>query len=147
MVRRHDDDTLEDPHVVDDRQRLREKIERDGELRVLERPDGARRTSSSAAPPSPKNRAGGEVVTVPPAHSDRRPMTTGGEDPEDPVARARRDKVKEVSFGCRVIPVLYPVVKPYAFPCLYAPMCPEANFTDIWRCLEIRKLSYCDVKT
>lgn len=36
------------------------------------------------------------LETVPPAPADRLPLTVGGED-KDPVARQRRDKVREVS--------------------------------------------------
>ena len=39
--------------------------------------------------------------TVPPEPSDKLPKTTGGEDP-DPIARQRRDVVKQVSY-CIVI--------------------------------------------
>lgn len=38
------------------------------------------------------------LETVPPAPADRLPLTVGGED-KDPVARQRRDKVREVSLN------------------------------------------------
>lgn len=37
------------------------------------------------------------LETVPPEPADKLPLIIGGED-KDPVARQRRDKVKEVSF-------------------------------------------------
>lgn len=37
------------------------------------------------------------LETVPPAPADRLPLIVGGED-KDPVARQRRDKVREVSL-------------------------------------------------
>lgn len=99
-VVRHDDDTLEDPHVVDDREKLRAKIEQDGELKVLERPDmGLIRKSSSTSSSSarPKLSQGDDdVFTVPPAPSDHYPLVTMGED-GNPTIRERRNKVKEVS--------------------------------------------------
>lgn len=92
---RHDDDTLEDPHVVDDREKLRAKIEQDGELKVLERPDlGQRKSTSSTA--RPKLVADDGVVTVPPAPSDHYPLVIHGED-GNPTIREKRNKVKEVS--------------------------------------------------
>ncbi|RZB38857.1 hypothetical protein BDFB_013443 [Asbolus verrucosus] len=104
---RHEDDVRADPHLLDDRQKLRAKIEQDGELKVLERP-GVRRSSSTARPDQPDENAAREdvgdipqeagVVTVPPAISDRYPVVSNGED-KDPAARERRSKVKEVSDG------------------------------------------------
>lgn len=109
-LRRHDDDSEIDPHVIDDREKLKAKIEQDGELKVLERPDMGlqQKTSSTASKPNNNlndQNVGAEVddeflqervVTVPPAHSDHYPLTTHGED-KDPVARERRNKVKQVS--------------------------------------------------
>lgn len=113
---RHDDDGF-DPHVIDDRAKLKAKIEQDDQLKVLERPDmGLNKKTSSTTPKGGKGRksnsidesvvrrdvdgnsviAAGSIVTVPPAYRDRYPRTTGGED-EDPDVRERRDKVKEVS--------------------------------------------------
>lgn len=111
---RHDDDTQFDPHVIGDRQKLREKIEQDGELKVLERPDIGpfQKTSSTASKSEIANQldenVGKEIdgaimqqessiVTVPPALSDRYPDVNKGED-TDPVARERRNKIKEVSY-------------------------------------------------
>lgn len=117
---RHDhDETQIDPHVIDDRQKLKEKIEQDGELKVLERPDIGpfQKTSSTASKSEVINQldenvgreidgiiGGGDgildpssIVTVPPALSDHYPDVNKGED-SDPTARERRNKVKEVSF-------------------------------------------------
>lgn len=94
-VVRHDDDTLEDPHVVDDREKLRAKIEQDGDLKVLERPDfGLKKSTSSTA--NPKISQEDEMFKIPPAPSDHYPLVTNGE-ASDPVSRERRNKVKEVS--------------------------------------------------
>lgn len=110
---RHDDDTQYDPHVIGDRQKLREKIEQDGELKVLERPDIGpfQRPSSTASKSEIINQldenVGREIesvliaqetsiITVPPAPSDHYPDVNKGED-RDPLARERRNKVKEVS--------------------------------------------------
>lgn len=112
-VIRHDDESADvDPHVLDDREKLKAKIDQDGELKVLERPDMGlqQKTSSTASKPNnnlPDPNAGRELVedilplesrilTVPPALSDHYPLVTHGED-SDSVARERRNKVKEVS--------------------------------------------------
>lgn len=110
---RHDDDSGDlDPHVLDDREKLKAKIDLDGELKVLERPDMGlqQKTSSTASKPNvnlPEPNAGGgdlvdegvpqesRIVTVPPALSDHYPLVTRGED-SDPVTKERRNKVKEV---------------------------------------------------
>lgn len=118
---RHDDHKLLDPHFLEDRDRLQAKIEEDQALKVLERPniDFPLKPSSSLAPkenglldlPIVDNvdNAIGEqidddildsypIVTVPPAPSNHYPDVNRGED-KDPVARERRDKVKEVSHS------------------------------------------------
>lgn len=108
---RHDDDSADvDPHIIDDREKLKAKIEQDGELKVLERPDMGlqQKTSSTASKPNhnlPEPNAAGDhvegvlqesrIVTVPPALSDHYPLISHGED-SDAVARERRNKVKEV---------------------------------------------------
>lgn len=109
---RHDDDTQIDPHVIGDRQKLKEKIEQDGELKVLERPDIGpfQKTSSTASKSDIINQldenVGREIdtgliaqdssiITVPPAISDHYPDVNRGED-RDPITRERRNKVKEV---------------------------------------------------
>ncbi|KAJ8921862.1 hypothetical protein NQ315_008494 [Exocentrus adspersus] len=105
---RHEKDFHADPHVIGDREKLKAKIEQDGELKVLERPDvglhDVRKASSTEKQPVFANQVdenvGAEdmeasgVVTVAPAPSDHYPLTVGGED-KDSVARERRDKVKE----------------------------------------------------
>lgn len=118
---RHDDEK-EDPHVIDDRNKLFAKIEQDAELKVLERPNmeiGIKKEpSSSTAAKEEKNMViveendsgarqtveGGPlglpqvapIVTVPPAIASHYPLVNGGED-KDPVAKERRNKIKEVS--------------------------------------------------
>lgn len=109
---RHDIDGQPDPHVIDDREKLKAKIEQDEQLKVLERPDmGLNKKTSSSTIRSivkPLDQAplrgpetnllikeGSDIITVPPAPSDHYPKTTGGED-EDPEARERRNKVKEM---------------------------------------------------
>lgn len=99
------------PHVSGDREKLRAKIEQDNELKVLERPDiglkpktsstakvevnqldeNVEREIESALGPRDEN-----IITVPPAFSDHYPVINNGED-RDPVARERRNKIKEVS--------------------------------------------------
>ncbi|KAJ8972501.1 hypothetical protein NQ317_004058 [Molorchus minor] len=102
---RHEGEFLVDPHVIGDREKLKAKIEQDGELKVLERPDmGFKRTSSTARQPNIVNQMdenvgaevfmGQDIATVPPAPSDHYPVMVGGEDSSS-VARERRDKVKE----------------------------------------------------
>lgn len=113
---RHDDDTQLDPHVIGDREKLKAKIEQDGELKVLERPDirpvqNNQKTSSTASKSDNFNEldenVGREIegvlvpqetsiVTVPPAFSDHYPDVNRGED-HDSLARERRNKIKEVS--------------------------------------------------
>ncbi|KAJ8927349.1 hypothetical protein NQ314_020197 [Rhamnusium bicolor] len=104
---RHDEDFRVDPHVIGDREKLRAKIEQDGELKVLERPDlGRPKTSSTVRQPNIVNQVdenvgaedlgGQDIVTVPPAPSDHYPLITGGED-QHVTAKERREKVKEVS--------------------------------------------------
>lgn len=105
-VVRHDDAEI-DPHIIDDREKLKAKIEQDSELKVLERPDMSlqQRTSSTASKPNNlKGPSAGleevglapRIVTIPPAHSDHYPLTRNGED-KDNIARERRNKVKQVS--------------------------------------------------
>lgn len=98
---RHEEDFREDPHLIGDRAKLKAKIEQDGELKVLERPDfGKPKTSSTTKQGNFEVVKGIEefkdYVTVPPAVSGSYPLITGGED-ENAVARERRDKIKEVS--------------------------------------------------
>ncbi|CAG9824004.1 unnamed protein product [Phaedon cochleariae] len=95
----------EDPHVIGDRAKLKAKIEQDNALKVLERPDIVNpRTSSTrrsaVSQQEQRNDAKDvkildDILTVPAAISDRYPVVKGGED-KDPVARERRNKVKEM---------------------------------------------------
>lgn len=101
-----------DPHLIGDREKLRAKIEQDGELKVLERPDiGKPKTSSTKTPHDlgegervgrglddnvgAEDLGAQEIVTVPPAISDHYPLTRGGEE-TDPVAKERREQIKKV---------------------------------------------------
>lgn len=110
---RHDFEEQSDPHKIEDKAKLFAKIEKDNEIdrknqKVLERPDiglGPKISVSSSTKTAelvkqienvvdlaeliPK------IVTVPPVESDHYPVLTGGED-QDPIARARRNTVKEV---------------------------------------------------
>nr|CAH7746703.1 unnamed protein product [Callosobruchus chinensis] len=104
-VFRHETFVKEDPHLIGDREALRAKIEQDGELKVLERPDWGMQKSSSTSKSNDLNQVDEsviaeeaveeKVVTVPPAISDHYPVMKGGEDP-DPAVREKRDKVKEM---------------------------------------------------
>lgn len=112
QIVRHDRDAAQvDPHVLDDREKLRAKIEQDSELKVLEKPELDAKTSSTArvehvGKAAAVAKGGGDgglnennrdsaMVTVPPAHSDHYPDVNRGED-ADSIARERRDKIKEV---------------------------------------------------
>ncbi|CAH1975273.1 unnamed protein product [Acanthoscelides obtectus] len=104
-VFRHETFVKEDPHLIGDREALRAKIEQDGELKVLERPDWGMQKSSSTSKTNDLNQVdesviaegtvAEKIVTVPPAISDHYPIVKGGEDP-DPAVREKRDKVKEM---------------------------------------------------
>lgn len=104
---RHEQDFGMDPHLVGDRAKLKAKIEKDSELKVLERPDIRIPKVSSTPrqiniPPQLDENVKVEdveldtaIITVPPALSDHYPLTTGGED-QDAVAKERRETVKQV---------------------------------------------------
>lgn len=110
---RHGDLGQQDPHRSEDRAKLQAKIEEAEEQdkmrnqKVLERPDifvepvvsvsAAMKTNKPIENVIEENAAQKEekIVTIPPAPSDRYPATFGGED-ADPVARERRNKVKEM---------------------------------------------------
>ncbi|GJQ84611.1 hypothetical protein Trydic_g10221 [Trypoxylus dichotomus] len=101
-VVRHDRDTQDDPHVLDDREKLRVKIEQDSELKVLEKPELYTKTSSTAKTEHAEKVKPGEdpavditKAMVPPAYSDHYPDVNHGEDP-DPKVQERRNKIKEV---------------------------------------------------
>lgn len=124
---RHEKDSKFDPHVSDDRAKLKSKIDQDEQLKVLERPDmglSVRKSSSTTSskysgrypdsgavdePVVPDNnnlielqpqQMGANVITVPAAAAGRFPKIVGGED-QDPEVREKRDKVKEVSETVR----------------------------------------------
>lgn len=109
MIIRHEEEFQEDPHLLDDREKLRAKIEQDGELKVLERPDvGVAPKSSSTIREHvlivnnqmEENNAAEvveRIVTVPAAISEHYPLIQGGE-AADSVARERREVVKQVSI-------------------------------------------------
>ncbi|KAK9732018.1 hypothetical protein QE152_g13172 [Popillia japonica] len=104
---RHDRGTQDDPHVLDDMEKLRAKIAQDSELKVLEKPDIYAKTSSTSKTEHLVKAKGvddvvrdSEIMTVPPAYSDHYPDINHGEDP-DPKVRERRNKIKEVSFVLR----------------------------------------------
>lgn len=99
------------PHIVGDREKLKAKIEQDGDLKVLERPDIGPYPKSSSTAKIESNQldenVGREmegvlvprdsnIITVPPALSDHYPDISQGED-KDSVSKERRNKVKEVS--------------------------------------------------
>lgn len=109
-VKRHDDDNQVNSHVIGDREKLKAKIEQDGSLKVLERPDIAPNPKSSSTAKVESNQldenVGREIegvvvpqdssiVTVPPALSDHYPDINRGED-RDRTAREKRNKIKEV---------------------------------------------------
>lgn len=88
----------EDPHLLDDKEKFRAKIEQDIDLKVLERPDIGRfykKTSTTSKIRSLKDDLFG-IITVPPVFSDRYPLITNGED-QDSVAQDRRNKVREMA--------------------------------------------------
>ncbi|KAL3276557.1 hypothetical protein HHI36_011931 [Cryptolaemus montrouzieri] len=96
---RHEMDTNEgeDPHLIDDREKFKAKIEQDAELKVLERPDIGRfyrKTSTPSNSLKQGNAYEPGIITVPPAISDHYPLVTNGED-SDLIARERRSKIKE----------------------------------------------------
>lgn len=109
---RHDFIKHPDPHQIEDKAKLLAKIEQDLEMdkkhqKVLERPDLNLNnlmsiSSSMKTEVQQKSIDVGKletvetIVTVPPADTSRYPIISGGED-QDPVARKRRNKVKEVS--------------------------------------------------
>ncbi|KRT80769.1 hypothetical protein AMK59_6132 [Oryctes borbonicus] len=103
-VVRHDRDTQDDPHVLDDREKLRAKIAQDDGFKVLEKPELYTKTSSTSKSVHSENVKPGEdsvieaaKVTIPAAFSDHYPDVNHGED-ADPTVQKRRDKIKEVTF-------------------------------------------------
>lgn len=108
---RHNAESHQDPHRLEDRAKLLAKIEEEDKKnqKVLERPDviedSVNKVSSSTKTgellkPAVENvgdmaEIAPKVQTVPPMESDHYPVIFGGED-KDPTARIRRDKIKEV---------------------------------------------------
>ncbi|KAL1109902.1 hypothetical protein AAG570_014136 [Ranatra chinensis] len=89
----------EDPHRLRDRAKFFAKIREDPE--VVERPrvvSSRSQATGAQPPPEAEPDPGGTPLTVPPASALNFPGTQGGHD-SDPVARARRDKVLEVSVN------------------------------------------------
>lgn len=112
---RHNVESQQDPHRMEDRAKLLAKIEEEDRKnqKVLERPDigdsiNKPSESSSTKAEEPIKQMIENVVdmaelaqqihTVPPLESDHYPVVFGGED-KDPTARIRRDKVKEVGLN------------------------------------------------
>lgn len=110
---RHNAESQQDPHRMEDRAKLLAKIEEEDRKnqKVLERPDigdamNKPSESSSTKAGEPQKQIVENVVdmaefaqkihTVPPLETEHYPVLMGGED-KDPTARIRRDKVKEVS--------------------------------------------------
>ncbi|XP_011630040.1 mannosyl-oligosaccharide alpha-1,2-mannosidase IA-like isoform X2 [Pogonomyrmex barbatus] len=93
----HEGSDHQDVHLVEDKQKLQAKIDEEyQQQKTLEKPDMGEsrvRTSSSSSLIVHKEEL--VLVTVPPAPADKLPLIVGGED-KDPIARQRRDKVKEM---------------------------------------------------
>ncbi|KAG8288875.1 hypothetical protein J6590_010995 [Homalodisca vitripennis] len=108
---RHNIESQQDPHRLEDRARLLAKIEEEDRKnqKVLERPDIADSLNKASVSSSTKTgefmkpmiesvvdmaEIAPKIQTVPPLESDHYPVIYGGED-KDPTARIRRDKIKE----------------------------------------------------
>nr|XP_022909188.1 mannosyl-oligosaccharide 1,2-alpha-mannosidase IB-like [Onthophagus taurus] len=97
LVRHNRDSQMDlDPHVLDDREKLRAKIESDGDLKVLERPDVRRSNSQEIKGRGIREDQIGDVLLQ--GFTNSPYIIRGGED-SDRTARERRNKVKEVSFS------------------------------------------------
>ncbi|XP_046668814.1 mannosyl-oligosaccharide alpha-1,2-mannosidase IA isoform X2 [Homalodisca vitripennis] len=109
---RHNIESQQDPHRLEDRARLLAKIEEEDRKnqKVLERPDIADSLNKASVSSSTKTgefmkpmiesvvdmaEIAPKIQTVPPLESDHYPVIYGGED-KDPTARIRRDKIKEM---------------------------------------------------
>ncbi|KAF5300146.1 hypothetical protein FQR65_LT09237 [Abscondita terminalis] len=105
---RHDVEDQIDPHIIEDKAKLRAKIEQDEQLKVLERPDMGlnlikKPSTVKTILKIPEDEVVVQdvekeniIVTVPPAISNHYPKVIGGED-EDSDTRQRREKIKEYS--------------------------------------------------
>ncbi|KAG7213167.1 hypothetical protein KM043_002482 [Ampulex compressa] len=94
----HEGSDHQDVHLVEDKQKLQAKIDEEyQQQKTLEKPEvgGDSRVRTSSSSSLVVYRKDDVLETVPPAPADRLPLTVGGED-KDPIARDRRDKVKEV---------------------------------------------------
>lgn len=113
---RHNAESHQDPHRLEDKAKLLAKIEEEDRKnqKVLERPDIGDSMNKASVSSSTKIGQVAEqlgpnenvvdmaevalkIQTVPPLESDHYPILQGGED-KDPTTRVRREKVKEVSF-------------------------------------------------
>lgn len=110
---RHNVESQQDPHRLEDKAKLLAKIEEEDRKnqKVLERPDIGDSMNKASVSSSTKTgelarplienvvdvaEIAQKIHTIPPLESDHYPVIQGGED-KDPAARVRRDKVKEVS--------------------------------------------------
>ncbi|XP_012276680.1 mannosyl-oligosaccharide 1,2-alpha-mannosidase IA isoform X1 [Orussus abietinus] len=94
----HADPRRPDDHVIRDKQKLQAKIDEEYQhQKTLEKPEVARevKVQTSSSPSVIGHRQGVTFETVPPAPAVKLPLAVGGED-KDPVARQRRDKVREM---------------------------------------------------
>lgn len=105
---RHGDSIDLDPHKLEDKVKLLAKIEQDlMNEKLLERPNvvpsaevslSSKSILKTVIPPQLDNQNNKDYIveTLPPAQHEKNIVVQGGED-KDPVARARRNKIKEVS--------------------------------------------------
>ncbi|XP_066598094.1 mannosyl-oligosaccharide alpha-1,2-mannosidase IA-like isoform X2 [Prorops nasuta] len=88
----------QDIHLIEDKQKLQAKIDEEyQQQKTLEKPEvigDESRVHTSSQSSLLVHRKDDVRETVPPASADRFPLVNGGEDRE-PIARERRDKVKE----------------------------------------------------
>lgn len=92
----------DDPHAVEDRYKLKIKIEEEQKnQKVLERPDIEVVVKNKASSPGVQN-DGDQIHTVPPAKNLRPPTVVGGEDPDENIRR-KRSKIVEVSAFTKLV--------------------------------------------
>ncbi|XP_033304703.1 mannosyl-oligosaccharide alpha-1,2-mannosidase IA-like [Bombus vosnesenskii] len=95
----------QDVHLLEDKQKLQAKIDEEyQQQKTLEKPEvnGDSRVRASSSSSLVLHRKDDVLETVPPASASKLPLTVGGED-KDPIARERRNKVKEVSIFFHLI--------------------------------------------
>ncbi|XP_015431671.1 PREDICTED: mannosyl-oligosaccharide 1,2-alpha-mannosidase IB-like [Dufourea novaeangliae] len=96
----HEGADHQDVHLLEDKQKLQAKIDEEyQQQKTLEKPEvngGDTRVRVSSSSSLAVHRKDDVLETVPPAPADKLPLTVGGED-KDPIARERRDRVKERS--------------------------------------------------